>query len=174
MRVRTLLGLTAILFVSACSASSDESAADTAASAPVRAPSHVYLNDSVGIAVDLPISWAGRYQESDSIDLATPGLTRQLALRYRQTDGTVSAAATLLTLRIFSRSAWDSLPTERRSTFGALVADGEGRVVTAQPANASPFAAGHPDAASFDSLMFALGGRPFRVSLRNAAADSTK
>lgn len=174
MRMRPLLGLSALLIISACASASDEPAADTAASVPVRAPSHVYLNDSVGIAVDLPISWAGRYQEADTIDLAMPGLTRQLALRFRQQDGTVSAAATLLTLRIFDRSAWDALPAERRTTFGALVADGEGRVVTAQPAAASPFAAGHPDAASFDSLMFALGGRPFRVSLRTATADSTK
>lgn len=174
MRVNCLLGLGAVLLAGACSATPDESPADTAATAPVRAPSHVYLNDSVGIAVDLPVSWAGRYQESDSIDLATPGLTRQLAFRYRQQDGTISATATLLTLRIFERGAWDALPAERRTTLGALVADGEGRVVTAQPASASPFAAGHPDAASFDSLMFALGGRPFRVSLRTASADSTR
>lgn len=153
----TLLGAFAFgTLAVACAKPADEAA-------PAAAPTqHIFAHEPSGVALELPLIWADRYRQTDSITTPFPGLERQLTLRFVKADSTV-AEEPLVTLAIFANAQLD---TAAMSGWGAVIAkDGE-RTVLMRPASANPLAPGSADALAFDSLMIALLERQMTASLR--------
>lgn len=153
----TLLGALAFgSLVGACAKPADE-AAPAAASTQ-----HIFAHEPSGVALELPLIWADRYRQTDSITTPFPGLERQLTLRFVKADSSI-ADEPLITIAVFANAQLD---TAAIRGWGSVVAkDGE-RTVVVRPASANPLAPGSVDALGFDSLMIALLERQMTASLR--------
>jgi hypothetical protein len=158
-RCATLAIATAVaLLLSACG--------EKAAEMSVPSDAHIFAHQPSGVGIELPATWAGRYRTADTITVPANGLERQLALRLVRGDSSL-VDEPMLTIRVFSTSAWDAYPADSVGMwFGSVVARDAARTVAVRPAPGNPLSAGQPDAAAFDSLIIGLLGRQMKASLR--------
>jgi hypothetical protein len=157
-RRATLSALCTVLLLVACG--------EKAAEMSIPADAHIFAHQPSGVGIELPASWAGRYRTADTITVPANGLERQLSLRLVRGDSSL-VEEPMLTIRVFSSSAWDAYPADSAGLwFGSVVAKDAARTVAVRPAPGNPLTAGQPDAATFDSLMIGLLGRQMKASLR--------
>jgi hypothetical protein len=156
--VPRLLVLAALAAAPGC----DKGAADNAR----RMTGHVLTDMQSGVALDLPLNWAGRYRMTDTLTGKDAGIERELTLRYVRSDSTI-VPEPLLVIKVVSAAAWNALPPDSASArYGAVVASDAARTVAVRPAGGNPLTPGTADALGYDSLMMIVIQRPMRASLR--------
>ncbi len=127
---------------------------------------HVLADTRSGIAVDLPRLWEGRYQLSDSLSGALPGVERELTLRFIKADSTLEPHP-MLVIRVVAAATWNALePDSAMARYGTVVARDPARTVAVRPASSNPLTTGTADALAYDSLVMIVIQRPMRASLR--------
>jgi hypothetical protein len=127
---------------------------------------HLFVHPLSGVGIELPAMWAGRYAVTDSITTPTAGLEREISMRLIRGDSS-RVAEPLLVLRVFSNAGWSAASADSAvAMWGKMIAQDAARTLVLQPARGNPLSAEMPDAATFDSLMLTLLGRPMQASLR--------
>jgi hypothetical protein len=151
-------------------AACDEPKADATA----QPTGHVLSDARSGVALDLPPVWAGRYRISDKVSMPAPGLERELTLRFVRADSSVEEQP-LLTIRVFARTAWDSIaPKGSDARFGLRVAGNDTHALALAMAASNPLPVGTADALGYDTLMISLNQRPLRAWMRHDSVSAPR
>lgn len=162
-RFVTLTALAALAALATACAKRDDAAI-------LLSEAHIFAHLPSGVGVELPAQWAGRYQVADTITAPAAGLERQLSLRLIRGDSSILGEP-LLVVRVFANAGIDSVPPDSvGARWGSVVAKDAVRTLVLRPAPGNPLSADMPDAATFDSLIIALLGRPVKASLRQGNA----
>lgn len=141
-----------IVFLLACrSEGTPDRTATTDAPAAVRNPaeSPAWIPDA---DLALPARWAGRVRR-DSLSTAERGNARPGAVEFSYLPrDPATHPEVLVAIAVYDAPAWAAVRADSGPPPGDSVAALGGKIFVVAPPQSNPFAAGTPDAASFDSL----------------------
>lgn len=123
-------------------------------------PRERYVSATGGFDLDLPGVWTGKYRTEEMKDTTTRA---RLAIQFRfvPDSGSKAPSLSLMTLRVFTRDAWQAATLPGSVPIGSVLAEhGNDVFVLSLPA-ANPYPAGSPEAPEFDRLIISLaqGGK---------------
>lgn len=148
--------LVSLLFaVAACGAPRE--AAREAATTPT------FDDPDVGLHLDLPASWSGRYRVARDT-VTTIGAERVWLFLYPPRDTTI-VAQVLMAVAVYDSAAWRRASSEEGPPPGEELTRTGARVAVIGWPQSNPFPSG-PDSAAFDSLVIPRGEMPRRLTLR--------
>ena len=168
--------LLALLFVAsalACSAKSDAPAplnADDAiadAAAGKKLPDEKYVSATSKFDLTLPGVWTGKYSATEKKD-TTAGAHLAVEFKFVPDSGSKAPSLNVMTLRVFSRKAWDKATIPGFRPVGAKIGERGDEIFALSLPESNPYPPNSPEAPAFDRLIISLslGGQQVHLTTR--------
>ena len=145
------------------------SAADAmaAVSAASALPPERYVSPTAGFDLTMPGAWTGRYRAEEKTD-TTAGARLAVEFKFVPDSGSAAPSLTLMTLRIFSKSAWNAVTQRSGAPLGSKLAErGDDVFVLSLPV-ANPYPPSSAEAPLYDQLIISIaqGGQQVHLTPR--------
>lgn len=143
----------------------EDALADVAAAKTL--PPEVYVSPVSGFDLSLPGVWKGRYRALERSDTTDGGRTT-VDFKFLPDSGSKAPSQNALTIRIFSRAAWQAMEKRTGRPFGARIAERGDDVFLIFLPESNPYPPGSPEAPVFDRLIISLslGGQQVHLTPR--------
>lgn len=162
-----------LILAAACGQSADsgqskaltaEQALADAAAAAKALPRERYVSATGGFDLTLPGVWTGRYRTEEARDTTTRA---SLAVQFLfvPDSGTKAPSLSLMTLRIFTKQAWQAATLPGSAPIGSVIAEHGNDVYVLSLPRANPYPPGSPEAPVFDRLIISLAQSGKQVEL---------
>ncbi|MDQ8165137.1 MAG: hypothetical protein P3A28_05190 [Gemmatimonadota bacterium] len=169
-RISALLLIASAL---ACSAKNDAPAPPNAADAIADAaaaktlPPEKYVSATSGFDLSLPGVWTGKYSAMEKKD-TTAGAHLAVEFKFVPDSGSKAPSLNLMTLRVFSRKAWDKANVPGSRPVGAKLGERGDDIFALSLPESNPYPANSPEAPAFDRLIISLslGGQQVHLTTR--------
>jgi len=161
------------LALAACSGGSDTpeppsaSAAIATAVADQSLPTETYVSPMARFDLTLPGVWKGRYIAEEKND-TTAGAHTGVEFKFVPDSGSKAPSFTLMTVRIFSRAAWEKSKNLTSGPIGSVLAERGDDVFALSLPRENPYNPGTPEAIMYDRLIISIaqGGQQVHLTLR--------
>ncbi|MDA1080543.1 MAG: hypothetical protein O2973_02530 [Gemmatimonadetes bacterium] len=173
--MRPLTALVLSLALAACSGNVSDSASQppsadqslAAAAAGKTLPPEQYVSPTAGFDLTLPGVWTGRYRTEEKRD-TTAGARLGVVFSFVPDSGSAAPSLTLMTLRIFTKSAWATVATRTSSPVGTVLAERGDDVFVLSLPNVNPYPPASPEAPLYDQLIISIaqGGQQVHLTPR--------
>lgn len=168
-RTATILATVAAI---ACSGKGSDakppSAADALADAAAAKtmPTEKYVSPTSQFDLTLPGVWTGKYRVTEKKD-TTAGAHLAAEFIFIPDSGSKAPPRTLMTLRLFSRAAWEAT-AKRGRPIGTKLGERGDEVFALSLPESNPYPPGSPEAPAYDLLIISIaqGGQQVHLTFR--------
>lgn len=155
----------------ACSAKGRDAASPSAGAALAAVaqakslPSEQFVSTTAGFNLTLPGIWQGRYRAEETGDAAT-GARLAVNFKFVPDSGSKAPSLTLMTVRIFSRAAWDKVTRHMATPLGSKIGEKGDDVFVLSLPGTNPYPPNSPEAPIFDRLLISIsqGGQQVHLT----------
>lgn len=171
--MRSLSAFAIGLALAACSGGSDTpeppsaSAAIATAAADQALPQERYVSPTSGFDLTLPGVWKGHYLAEEKTD-TTAGARTGIEFKFVPDSGSRAPSFTLMTVRIFSKAAWEKSKNRTSGPVGSVLAERGDDVFALSLPRENPYNPGTPEAIMYDRLIISIaqGGQQVHLTPR--------
>lgn len=157
----------------ACSGKTETPAPPNAADAIADAaaaktmPTEKYVSATSGFDLTLPGVWTGKYNATERKD-TTAGAHLAVEFKFVPDSGSKAPSLTLMTLRAFSRKAWDKATIPGSRPVGAKIGERGDEIFALSLPESNPYPPNSAEAPAFDRLIISLsvGGQQVHLTTR--------
>lgn len=130
-------------------------------------PPEKYVSTTAGFDLDLPGVWRGRYRAEEKSDI-TAGVRLRVDFKFVPDSGSKAPSFTLMTVRIFSKAAWEAAKKKPGEPIGSPLGETAKDVFVLSLASSNPYPTASAEAPVFDQLMISLsaGGQQVHLTPR--------
>lgn len=145
----------------------DADAAIADAAAAKTLPTEKYVSATAGFDLTLPGAWTGKYRATEKKD-TTAGAHLAVEFSFVPDSGSKAPSRNLMTLRVFSRKAWDKATMPGARPVGAKIGERGDDIFALSLPETNPYPPSSPEAPAFDRLIISLsvGGQQVHLTTR--------
>jgi len=143
----------------------DAAIADAAAAKTM--PTEKYVSATAGFDLTLPGVWTGKYRATEKKD-TTAGAHLAVEFSFVPDSGSKAPSLNLMTVRVFSRKAWDKATMPGARPVGAKIGERGDDIFALSLPETNPYPPSSPEAPAFDRLIISLsvGGQQVHLTTR--------
>ncbi len=137
-----------------------------AAAAAKSLPAEKYVSATAGFDLTLPGAWTGRYRAEEKKD-TTAGARLGVEFKFVPDSGSAAPSLTLMTVRIFTKAAWE-VATRRGVPVGSKLAERGDDVFVLSLPQSNPYPPASREAPQYDQLIISIaqGGQQVHLTPR--------
>ena len=130
-------------------------------------PPETFTSTTAGFDLQLPGVWKGRYRAGERND-TTAGAHLAVEFKFVPDSGSKVPSLMLMTVRIFSKGAWEKATKRPGGQIGRKIAETAKEVFVLSLPASNPYPAGSKEAPEFDKLIISIaqGGQQVHLTPR--------